>query len=100
MLQSIKLSDGLTHSDIGSHIFWTLDDGSMGLILTDMVMMAHLWTGSPNFGQCTHTLPNHLMEDVALGSDWIACKDEMHPLSTLDVAFYTLDVGLDDDVIC
>jgi hypothetical protein len=40
------------------------------------------------------------MEDVALGLSWITCIDEMHPLSTLDIAFYTLDVGLDDDVMC
>jgi hypothetical protein len=40
------------------------------------------------------------MEEVALGSTWITCRDEMHPLSTLDVAFYNLDVGLDDDIMC
>jgi hypothetical protein len=100
VVQSIKPFDGLTHSDTNSHIFWTLDFGQRGLILIDMVTMAHLWVGSPYFGQCTHTLPIDLMEDVAPGSARIACRDEMHPLSTLDAAFYTLDVGLDDDVIC
>jgi hypothetical protein len=66
----------------------------MGLHLTYMVMMAHIWVEIPYFGQCTHTLLNHLIEDVALGLAWTPCRDEMHPLSTLDVSFSTLDVGL------
>jgi hypothetical protein len=67
----IESFDGLTHSYKISHIFCTLDDGHMGLILRDMVAMTHLWAGSPYFGHYTHTLPIHLMEDIALGSAWI-----------------------------
>jgi hypothetical protein len=37
VMQSIESPNGLTHSYIGSHIFRTLDDGQMGLILIDMV---------------------------------------------------------------
>jgi hypothetical protein len=51
VMQSIESPSGSTHSDTSSHIFWTLDDGQMGLILTDIVMMAHLWAGSPYSGQ-------------------------------------------------
>jgi hypothetical protein len=40
VMKSIEPLDGLTHSDAGSHIFWTLDDGHMGLQLLDMVMVA------------------------------------------------------------
>jgi hypothetical protein len=78
VMQNVESLGGLTYSDIGSHIFWTLDDGMMGLILTDMVMMAHLWAGGPYFGLCTHTLPSHLM-DVAIGLAWTTCKDDVHP---------------------
>jgi hypothetical protein len=31
VMKSIESLDGLTHSVTGSHIFWTLDDGHMGL---------------------------------------------------------------------
>jgi hypothetical protein len=47
VMQSVESLDGLTHSDTGSHTFWTLDDGQMGLDLIDMVMMAHLWARKP-----------------------------------------------------
>jgi hypothetical protein len=94
VMQSIESFDGLTYLDTGSHIFRTLDDGQMGLDLIDMAMMAHLWAGIPYSRQCTHILPSHLMEYVALGLAWTACRDEMHPLSTLDATFYTLDIGL------
>jgi hypothetical protein len=49
VMQSIESPSGLTHSNTGSHIFGTLDDGLMGLILTDMVLvlMAHLCAESP-----------------------------------------------------
>jgi hypothetical protein len=30
----------LTHLDSGSHIFRTLDDGYMGLVLIDLIMVA------------------------------------------------------------
>jgi hypothetical protein len=49
VMQSIESPNGLTHSNIGSHIFRTLDDGQMGLILIDMVMVAQ-------DGQKSHTL--------------------------------------------
>jgi hypothetical protein len=47
VMQSIESPSGLTHSNIGSHIFWTLDDGQMGLILIDMVMVAQRWARNP-----------------------------------------------------
>jgi hypothetical protein len=66
VMQSIESLDGLTHSDTGSHIFWTLDDGQMGLILTryghDGTLMGRkpiLWTVHPHItqpfdgGRCT-----------------------------------------------
>jgi hypothetical protein len=101
VMQSVEAFDGLTYSNTGSHIFRNLDDGHMGLILIDMVKMAHLWIGNPYFGKCTHILPSHLMEDIALRLASTACIYEMHPLPTLDVAFYTLDARLfDDDIMC
>jgi hypothetical protein len=40
------------------------------------------------------------MEGVALAHDWIPCKDEMHPHSTLDVGLFTLDIEhMGDDVM-
>jgi hypothetical protein len=50
VMQSIESHDGLTYSDIGSHIFWTLDDGWMGFHFADMAMMAHRWERDPHFG--------------------------------------------------
>jgi hypothetical protein len=40
VMQSSESPSVLTHSDMGSHIFNTLDDGHMGLILTDFSMVA------------------------------------------------------------
>jgi len=70
----------------------------MGLILIDMVMMAHLWAGSPYSGQCTHTLPTHLMEDVALGLTWKTCRDNVHlpPPWTPSFTHWTLGLFYDD----
>jgi hypothetical protein len=94
VMQRVESFDGLTYSNMGSHIFWSLDDGQMGLQLRDMVMMAHIWAESPYFGQCTHTLLDPLMEDVALGLGWTPCRDDMYPLSTLNTGIF------DDDVMC
>jgi hypothetical protein len=66
VMQSVESLDGLTHSDIGSHIFWTLDDVQMGLHLLDMVMVAHRWEKIPHLGHCTLNIILHWMEDVAL----------------------------------
>jgi hypothetical protein len=63
----------------------------MGLILTDWVMVAHRWDGSPHVGQCIPGIITHWMEDVASMDSWMPCRDEIH-LSTLDTMLYTLDV--------
>ena len=87
-------------TQIQTHIFWTLDDEFMGLILTDMVMMAHLWAGGPCFGLCTHTLPIYLMDYVVLGVAWIACRDDVHPPPPWTPSFTPWTLGLfDDDVM-
>jgi hypothetical protein len=79
VMQSIESPSGLTHSDIGSHIFWTLDDGHMGLFMLDMVMVAQRWVGSPHPGLYTPETIMHWMEDVALGDDWMTHRDDIHP---------------------
>jgi hypothetical protein len=79
VMQSIVAHIESTHSDTSSHTLWTLDDGKMGFILTDMVMMKHLWERIPYYGQCTHTLPNYLMEDIAPSLAWKTYRDDGHP---------------------
>jgi hypothetical protein len=100
VMQSDESLDGLKYLDTSSHIFWTLDDGWMGFILTCMVTMACRWTGSPHLGQCTPHLIHHLMEDVALGYAWTLLREVVHDHSTLDDFLLTPNVGLlDDDVM-
>jgi hypothetical protein len=47
VMKSVESFDGLTHSDTGSYIFWTLDDGHIGLDLIDIVMVAQRWETNP-----------------------------------------------------
>jgi hypothetical protein len=56
VMQSDESPTVLAPSKMGSHIFKTLDNGQMGLVLTDLVMMAHKCTKSPHVGQCTPVL--------------------------------------------
>jgi hypothetical protein len=53
VMKSTESTSDLTHSYMGSHIFRTLDDGWMGLILTALVMVAHRWEEIPHPGLYT-----------------------------------------------
>jgi hypothetical protein len=79
VMQSSESPSDLAPSDMSSHIFRTLDDGQMGLVLADLVMMAHRWDESPHVGQCTLGLITHWIEDVAAVDNQIPCRDEMQP---------------------
>jgi hypothetical protein len=48
VMQSSESPNDLLPSDMSSHILRTLDDGQMGLVLEDLVMMAHRWDESPH----------------------------------------------------
>jgi hypothetical protein len=74
VMQSSELPSDLAHLDSGSHIFRTLDDGWMGLFLTDLVMLAHRWVGIPHVGHYTPGIITHWMEDVTLVDSWMPCK--------------------------
>jgi hypothetical protein len=78
---------------MGSHIFWTFEDGQIGLHLTHVVMMSHIWEEIPHFGQCTHASLRCLMEDVALGLAWTLLREVVHDHSTLDDVSLTLTLG-------
>jgi hypothetical protein len=78
VMQSFESPSGLTHSNIGSHIFKTLDDGRIGLILIDMVMVAQRWEGSQHPGLYTPRTIMHWMEDIAQGDDWRTHRDDIH----------------------
>jgi hypothetical protein len=69
----------LAPSNMSSHILETLDDGQMGLVLVDLVTMAHRWAGSPQAWQCTPGLITHRIEDVVAVGSQIPRRDEMRP---------------------
>jgi hypothetical protein len=94
VMQSVESFDGLTCSDIGSHIFKALDDGKMGLHFIDMVMVAHVWERSPNPRNYTPNIIMHWMEDVALVDDWMECKYEIHPPPPWTLGLFYDDVIL------
>jgi hypothetical protein len=94
VMQSIESPGGLTHSDTGSHIFWTLDDGHMGLFMLDMVMVAQRWAGSPHPGLYTPETIMHWMEDVALGDDWMTHRDDIHPSPPWTPSFTPWTLGI------
>jgi hypothetical protein len=71
----------------------------MGLILTYIVMMTHLWAGRPYYGQCTHTLPEHLVENVALGLAWTTYKDDVNAPPPCTPSLTPWMLGLFDDDI-
>jgi hypothetical protein len=71
VMQSNESPCDSTTLDMGSPIFRTLDDGQMGLVLTDLVMMAHKWVEIPHLGQCTPGLITHWIEDVSPIDSWI-----------------------------
>jgi hypothetical protein len=64
VMQSSESPSDLAPSDMSSHILRTLDNGQMGLVLADLVMMAHKWVESPHAGQCTSGLVSHWIEGV------------------------------------
>jgi hypothetical protein len=64
---------------MGSHIFKTLYDGQMGLILTDLVMVAHKWEKIPHPRLYTPKAILHWMEGIAQGDDWRTPKDNAQP---------------------
>jgi hypothetical protein len=59
VMQRKESPNDVTPSNMSSHIFRTLDDGQMGLVLADLVTMAHRWDGSPQAGQCTPGIITH-----------------------------------------
>jgi hypothetical protein len=65
VMQSSESPNDMPRSDMGSHIFETLDDGKMGLVLTYMVMVAHRWAEVTHLGIYTPDPTLHWMEDVA-----------------------------------
>jgi hypothetical protein len=74
----------------------------MVMILIDMVMMAHLREINPYSRQCTHTFPNHLMKDLALGLTWTTCGDDVHPPPPWKPSFdtpWTLGLFYDDVIL-
>jgi hypothetical protein len=71
----------------------------MSFHFANMTMMTHRWASSPHPGHCAVEIIMPWMEDVALIDDGTPCRDEVHFLSILDVAFFTLDAEVfDDDV--
>jgi hypothetical protein len=76
MQSSESLSD-LAPPDMGPHIFKTLNDGHIDLVLTDLVIIAHRWAEIPHARQCTLGFITHWIEDVALVEKWIPCRDEI-----------------------
>jgi hypothetical protein len=67
VMKSVNSWDGLTHSYVGSHTFWTLmDDKQMVLYLLDMVMVAQRWEKIPHPWHYTLETIMHWMENVEL----------------------------------
>jgi hypothetical protein len=79
VMQSNELSSDLPPSDMSSHIFKTLNDGQVGLVLADLVTMAHRWDESPHAGQSNPRLIIHWIEDVAATDNRIPLRDKMQP---------------------
>jgi hypothetical protein len=79
VMQSGESPNDLAPSDMSSHIFRTMDNGHMGLVLTYLVMMAHRWAESPHARKCTPRIISHWIEDVAAVDSQIPCRDEMRP---------------------
>jgi hypothetical protein len=74
-MQSSDSPSDLTPSNMISHIFGTLYDGQMDMVLTDMVMMAHRWAEIQHIGQCTPGIITHWIDNVATVDNMILCKD-------------------------
>jgi len=49
----------------------------MGMYMLDMVMVAQRWEGSPHPELYTPETIMHWMEDIALGDDWRAHRDDI-----------------------
>jgi hypothetical protein len=65
VMQSSESPSDLAPSEISSHIFRTLDNGQMGMVLTDFVMMTDRRAEIPHAGQRTPGIITHWIEDVA-----------------------------------
>jgi hypothetical protein len=65
VMQRNESPSDLAPLDMTSHIFKTLDDEQMRLVLADLVMMAHKWVESPYAEKCTRGLISHYIEGVA-----------------------------------
>jgi hypothetical protein len=50
VMKSSESPNDLTPSHMSSYIFKTLDNGEMGLVLADLVMMTHKWAEIPHAG--------------------------------------------------
>jgi hypothetical protein len=100
VMQSVGSPDDLTHSDLPSHISWTLDDGQMSPHFADMVILVDRWAGSPHFWTVYPQHDSTWFEDVALDDDWAPLGEVMSPFSPWTMSLFTLDIELlDDDVM-
>jgi hypothetical protein len=80
LMESSGLSSDSPSSNIESHTLGTLNDGHMGLVGVDSIMMAHRWDGSPNahrLGRVPQSLLLTKIKDVATADSQRHGRDEM-----------------------